>query len=412
MIKYLHDKQKILDFLSMMGIGVGDDPINNLEKNQIDEFNRVFWDIPDNTTVMAVMDNNQADFSTKSFKPLKDSHHVDCLEDLESSFTDSTFIEKEAGSYFMQCFNEMLLKHSELHPTECLKEPTIQDIIPSGGDPSSLLPDFTIRFFKDDGNVLKERLINGKKYCPYNLYDPMDPSISWDNKFGSKTSLRFLKIGKSTDDHVFLESLEFLYNTFKTDTRLKIFKTLDQALHAKYKTLETRGKMPHKFSDFFIVVLDPFHHQWCLLKCLFSAYEDAGLKDLVAILGVDEKKWPNMLGESKNVHKAQETLVVIATSFGVFFLNYYLNHITAEQRTEYETKALSEKVKWISHQLPSFLDKVALTDKTLAIFIELYKFSLLVIQCWESQRVANYDMYIHSIKETLPYILCFNRYNY
>ena len=307
-IKYLHDKQKILDFLSMMGIGVGDDPINNLEKNQIDEFNRVF--------------------------------------------------------------------------------------------------------FKDDGNVLKERLINGKKYCPYNLYDPMDPSISWDNKFGSKTSLRFLKIGKSTDDHVFLESLEFLYNTFKTDARKKIFITLDQALHAKYKTLETRGKMPHKFSDFFIVVLDPFHHQWCLLKCLFSAYEDAGLKDLVAILGVDEKKWPNMLGESKNVHKAQETLVVIATSFGVFFLNYYLNHITAEQRTEYETKALSEKVKWISHQLPSFLDKVALTDKTLAIFIELYKFSLLVIQCWESQRVANYDMYIHSIKETLPYIFCFNRYNY
>ena len=77
------------------------------------------------------------------------------------------------------------------------------------------------------------------------------------------------------------------------------------------------------------MVLDPFHHQWCLLKCLFSAYEDAGLKDLVAILGVDEKKWPNMLGESKNVHKAQETLVVITTSFGVFFLNYYcLNQLT------------------------------------------------------------------------------------
>ena len=103
------------------------------------------------------------------------------------------------------------------------------------------------------------------------------------------------------------------------------------------------------------MVLDPFHHQWCLLKCLFSAYEDAGLKDLVAILGVDEKKWPNMLGESKNVHKAQETLVVITTSFGVFFLNYYLNHKTP--RTEYETKALLEKVKLISHQLPPFLDK-------------------------------------------------------
>ena len=313
----------------------------------------------------------------------------------------------------MQCFNEMLLKNAELHPTESLKEPTIQEIIPCGGDPSSLIPDFTVRFFKDDGNVLKERLMDGQKYCPYNLYDPTDPSISWDNKLGSKTSLRFLKIGKSTDDHVFLESLEFLYNTFKTDTRLKIFITLDQALHAKYKTLQTRSKMPNRYSEFFIVILDPFHHQWCLLKCLFSAYEDAGLKDLVAILGVDEKKWPNMLGESKNVHKAQETLVVIATSFGVFFLNYYcLNQLTVEQRTEFENKSLSEKVTWVGQYLHPFLNEVASTDKSLAIFIELYKFSLLVIQCWESQRVANFDMYIHSIKETLPYIFCFNRYNY
>ena len=186
-----------------------------------------------------------------------------------------------------------------------------------------------------------------------------------------------------------------------------------QALHAKYKTLQTRGKMPNRYSEFFIVILDPFNHQWCLLKCLFSAYEDAGLKDLVAILGVDEKKWPNMLGESKNVHKAQETLVVIATSFGVFFLNYYcLNQLTVEQRTEFENKSLSEKVTWVGQYLHPFLNEVASTDKSLAIFIELYKFSLLVIQCWESQRVANFDMYIHSIKETLPYIFCFNRYNY
>ena len=213
-IKYLHDKQKILDFLSAMGIGVGDDPINSLEKNQIDQFNSIFWKIPDNATVMAVMDNNQSDFSTKSFKPLKDSHHVDCLNvlqvikpagnmdlkqdskpmvELEPSFIDSSSIEKEAGSYLMQCFNEMLLKNAELHPTESLKEPTIQEIIPCGGDPSSLIPDFTVRFFNDDGNVLKERLMDGQKYCPYNLYDPTDPSISWDNKLGSKTSLRFLK---------------------------------------------------------------------------------------------------------------------------------------------------------------------------------------------------------------------------
>ena len=33
-IKYLHDKQKILDSLSRIGIGVTDDAINNLEKRR------------------------------------------------------------------------------------------------------------------------------------------------------------------------------------------------------------------------------------------------------------------------------------------------------------------------------------------------------------------------------------------
>ena len=69
-IKYLHDKQKILDFLSSIGIGVGDDAINNLEKSQIDEFNIAFWDIPSSSTVMAVMDNNQTDFGTKIYVPI------------------------------------------------------------------------------------------------------------------------------------------------------------------------------------------------------------------------------------------------------------------------------------------------------------------------------------------------------
>ena len=62
--------------------------------------------------------------------------------------------------------------------------------------------------------------------------------------------------------------------------------------------------------------------------------------------------------------------------------------------------------------MPAFLTKIATSDKSLAVFVELYKFSLLVIQCWESQRIANHDMYIHSIKETLPYLFAFNRYNY
>ena len=69
-IKYTNDKQKILDLLSSIGIGVTDDAITNLEKNQIDGFNKQFWDIPSACSVMAVMDNNQADFTTKSFNPI------------------------------------------------------------------------------------------------------------------------------------------------------------------------------------------------------------------------------------------------------------------------------------------------------------------------------------------------------
>ena len=263
-VKYLHDKQKILDFLSKIGIGVTDDAMNNLEKKQISKFNSLFWDLPDNSTVMAVMDNNQTDFSTKTFKPLNDTHHVDCLnvlqvikppgnlnlnktskqiDNLEYSFIDSTEFEKEAGDFFVECFNTMLIRHIELQPLESLKEPAIQDIMPCGGDPSLLATEFTIRLFKEDGNILKQRLIDGPKYCPYNLNDPADAAISWNNKEGSKTSLRYLKMGKSTDDHVFLESLDFLYNTFKTDKREKIFMTLDQALHTKYKNLQSRGKL-------------------------------------------------------------------------------------------------------------------------------------------------------------------------
>ena len=87
-----------------------------------------------------------------------------------------------------------------------------------------------------------------------------------------------------------------------------MFVTLDQALYFKFKDLQTRKKMSQNYIDFFIVILDPFHHQWCLLKCLFSAYENAGLKDLVGILGIDGHKWPNLLGEAKGVHKAQNIL--------------------------------------------------------------------------------------------------------
>ena len=186
---------------------------------------------------------------------------------------------------------------------------------------------------------------------------------------GSKTSLRYLKIGKSTDDHVFLDCLEFLFKTFKTADREKIFITLDQALHFKFKSLLTRGKLPKEFIEFFIVILDPFHHQWCLLKCLFSAYEDAGLKDLVGILAIDNQKWPNLLGESKNVHKAQAILQDIATSFGIFFVNYHLGRLSQDEKIEYDAMSLTEKSTWLQKTLPFFW-------KNLHPLIKVYQFML------------------------------------
>ena len=66
----------------------------------------------------------------------------------------------------------------------------------------------------------------------------------------------------------------------------------------------------------------------------------------------------------------------------------------------------------IFNELPQFLDDLSLTDKSLSIYIEIYRFSILVIQCWESQRLGNFDMYVHSIKQTLPYLFAFNRFNY
>ena len=89
-----------------------------------------------------------------------------------------------------------------------------------------------------------------------------------------------------------------------------------------------------------------------------------------------------------------------------------MNSLHEEERNNYQSKTPSDKAKLIQKCLPAFLTEIASSDKSLAVYVELYKFSLLVIQCWESQRIANYDMYIHSIKETLPYLFAFNRYNY
>ena len=128
---------------------------------------------------------------------------------------------------------------------------------------------------------------------------------------------------------------------------------------------------------FFLVILDPFHHQWCLLKCILSAYENAGLKDIVGILAIDDQKWPNLLGESKNLHKAQAILEEIATSFGFLCVNYHLGRLSPDERIEFEAKSLMERSIWIQNTL--FMEKLSYTDKTFSICVELYKFSILIV---------------------------------
>ena len=196
-IKYLHDKQKILDLLSTIGIAVGDDAVNRLEKRQIDEFNSIFWDIPKSSTVMAVMDNNQADFGSKNYNPLHDEHHVDCLNvlqvikpagnpdldkttkemsELSTSFIESTCLEKKAGVIFVKSFLSYLIRLEENLPTEKLITPKIYDIIPINGseDSTGFVPVSIIKLTKQVGNILRCKLLNEPKYVPFQMTDSED----------------------------------------------------------------------------------------------------------------------------------------------------------------------------------------------------------------------------------------------
>ena len=81
----------------------------------------------------------------------------------------------------------MLLSLGDNQPISCLKEPAIQNIIPAGDAVSKLACDITVKFKEEDGNVLKQRLLESSKYVPAHMQDPEDQNIRWDNSSGSKT---------------------------------------------------------------------------------------------------------------------------------------------------------------------------------------------------------------------------------
>ena len=89
-----------------------------------------------------------------------------------------------------------------------------------------------------------------------------------------------------------------------------------------------------------------------------------------------------------------------------------LRTFTRHKRVEFESKGLTERSIWLSNHLPGFLKDLSKVDQKISIFAEFFRFGSLVVQCWEAQRISNYDMYVHSIKETLPYLFSFNRFNY
>ena len=112
----MNNNSQILQFLSSLGIGVTSRAVENLEKTQIGDFNKLFWDIPTSSSVMAVMDNNQADCTTKSYSPLKDEHHVDCINVLQ--------VVKPVGNLTLNKMSKPFdeLDESFIDPTEAEKE--------------------------------------------------------------------------------------------------------------------------------------------------------------------------------------------------------------------------------------------------------------------------------------------------
>ena len=433
LVKTIQDNQKILDLLSQVGLTVTDDAIVRRVDKEVDSFNENFWTLPKDSTVIATLDNNQADCSTKVFSVHHDSHHVDCLnqlqtckppgnaalskvpkslDDMSPDFLKLSELEIKSSKLFSESYFSQLLHIHTLSPNSDLKKPTFSDTFAiKVEDFSELVPTEVLESYRSSSNVLKDKLLQLDCYKPANECHPDFADISWSNASGNKTCLRHLELGKSVADEVYLKMVEHLFRIYKTSERDEIFVCVDQALFKKHKKLITENKMPLEHQKFVILVLDPFHFTWTCNKTLFNAYQDIGVSDLFGILGIDDKKW-KAVSECQNVHKSHQLMVEISYGMASFFVHLWEGNLSAVDRNTYENLDETERAKFISESLEPFLDQIQVLDKTLSMYIDFWRGTLMVLEGWEAQRIKNASMYLHSVKSFLPYFFAFGRRNY
>ena len=135
------------------------------------------------------------------------------------------------------------------------------------------------------------------------------------------------------------------------------------------------------YVEFFIPSLDLFHLQWTMGKCLFSAYQDAGLKDIFAVLGIDDDKWPG-IRDWKDVHKSESLMNELQISLEAFFIKLYIGSLKDLSKLAFEACSDQEKSQWLLENLPKFLQELKTKDKTLSVWIDIYEgCSLVLMAC-------------------------------
>ena len=316
-VTYTEDDAKRLDVLCRIGVTTSYKTTSAKVTSSSIEYNKVYHNIPLDANINAVGDNGQADIGSKNWNAFKE-HHVDSLNvlqvvypngneslskqpsktisDLDSNFVLPSVAETMAKGTFQELFIHQTIELAKLTPA-IPKTPSISDVIPINVRPKEeMVSEYCLKVYHGKGNVLKASLLKLPENIVCNAAHPDDETIRWDNSCGNKTCLRHIVIGKSTSETVFLEMLQVLYDIYYNPQRPKIFLTLDQALYDFYFILDSKGKISLKFKNFFILLLDSFHLQWTMLKCLFSAFDSAGLRDFFTIIGIDDASWIGIKG--------------------------------------------------------------------------------------------------------------------
>ena len=433
LIKSLKDDVKLLALLSRIGITINYKNTAMKETTASSEYNNFFHSIPPDANIHAAADNGQQDIGSKRHDAHK-SHHVDSMNilqtvfppgnaslskttvktvaDLDSSFVLPTPDEAKTKETFDQIFIKYNLELSSLVPSSDIESPKISDIIPIPGKVREFLAsEYCLQVHKTQGNQMKASLIKLEARPLAHEAHPDDEVIRWDNKKGNKTCLRHLIIGKSTSEAVFLETLQFLFDTYHNPLREKIFLTLDQALYDVYQKLNSSGRLSKNYVDFFIPVLDAFHLQWTMRKCIFSGFQDAGLREIFSILGIDDDKWLG-IKECRDVHKSETLILELLIALQSLFIFIYKGQMSESQKTNFENLSDNEKSTFLASEIGPFLQKVKQIDQSLGIWVDFFDASMLGLMAWESQRIENYPMFAFAVKEFLKFFFCFNNFHY